>query len=37
MATFWTVLTIATVVAIVAVVVWAFVIQPLRVPRHHAH
>jgi len=34
MDTFWTVITIAAVVAILAAVLWAFVVAPLRVPRH---
>ena len=32
--TFWTVITIAAVAAILAVVLWAFVVAPIWVPRH---
>jgi hypothetical protein len=35
MVIFWTVVTFAVVAAIVAWAVWAFLIEPIRVPRHH--
>jgi hypothetical protein len=35
MATFWTVICLAVVAAVVLWVVWAFLIEPIRVPRHH--
>jgi hypothetical protein len=34
METLWTVITIVCVVAIIALVLWAFVVAPIRVPRH---
>ena len=35
MNTFWTVVTLAVVAAIVLLVVWVFLIAPIKVPRHH--
>jgi cytochrome b subunit of formate dehydrogenase len=36
MNTLWTIVTIAVVIAVVGVVVWAFLIAPLTVPRRAA-
>jgi hypothetical protein len=37
MDTFWAIVTFAVVGAIIAVVLWAFVLAPLIVPRRHVH
>ena len=34
---FWIIVTFATVAALIAWAVWAFLIEPIRVPTHHKH
>jgi hypothetical protein len=37
MDTFWAVVSITVVVLMAAVFVWAFLVAPFTVPRHHPH